>query len=385
MKILLFDMDGVLVEPHGYHRALQETVRLIARSLGYAEVRLTSQDIAAFESAGVASEWDTAAICTAMLLDQAWTVDPEITLSLEVKEVRAISKGTTAPDFNMLATQLNRQEYLDLRPLQRAESWFLNHSNQRTPLQSATLKSILQHARAHYHSLTHRIFQELVLGSQIYANSYDLPPQLDSQSYLLTYDRSNLSPSQTALLLDWLEAPENQAAIFTGRPSSPLPGAFSTPEAELGASLVGLENLPILGLGGLLWLAEQQNQNHQTYLKPSPIHVLAALQLCLGAPPELALTLASQLSQDQAFHPSWLLLKGAQVSVFEDTVAGLESARAAQIILISLGIDIDLHLYGIAASQAKAQALANAGARTFNSLWNSLGPAWRGSQRNTFD
>ncbi|HSF83026.1 MAG TPA: hypothetical protein VLA49_17450 [Anaerolineales bacterium] len=109
----------------------------------------------------------------------------------------------------------------------------------------------------------------------------------------------------------------------------------------------------------------------------------ATLELCLRAPLELALTVTSQLSQDQAFHPSWLLLKGAQVSVFEDTVAGLESARAAQTILNSLGIDIDLHLYGIAASQAKAQALSDAGARTFNSLWNSLGPAWHGSQRNT--
>ena len=28
MRILIFDMDGVLIEPHGYHRALKETVRL---------------------------------------------------------------------------------------------------------------------------------------------------------------------------------------------------------------------------------------------------------------------------------------------------------------------------------------------------------------------
>ena len=51
-KILLFDMDGVLLEPGGYHKALTETVRLIGESLGYKNVELTPADIAAFEAAG---------------------------------------------------------------------------------------------------------------------------------------------------------------------------------------------------------------------------------------------------------------------------------------------------------------------------------------------
>ena len=40
MKIFLFDMDGVLLESHGYHLALQETVRRMARALGVGEVTL---------------------------------------------------------------------------------------------------------------------------------------------------------------------------------------------------------------------------------------------------------------------------------------------------------------------------------------------------------
>ena len=40
MNIFLFDTDGVLVKPKGYHRALQETVRLAGISTGFGEVLL---------------------------------------------------------------------------------------------------------------------------------------------------------------------------------------------------------------------------------------------------------------------------------------------------------------------------------------------------------
>jgi hypothetical protein len=56
LTILLFDMVGVLLEAQGYHRALQNTVSLIAASLGYENPILTPDDIAAFDSSGVTSE-----------------------------------------------------------------------------------------------------------------------------------------------------------------------------------------------------------------------------------------------------------------------------------------------------------------------------------------
>ena len=50
MRILLFDLDGVLLEPRGYHRALRETVTLVGQWLGYRRVTLTPEDIELFES-----------------------------------------------------------------------------------------------------------------------------------------------------------------------------------------------------------------------------------------------------------------------------------------------------------------------------------------------
>ena len=81
MKFLLFDMDDVLIKPGAYHRALQETVRLVAAALGYGEFSLSHADIQAFESAGVYSEWDTSAICAALMLVTAWKFDPAIQLT----------------------------------------------------------------------------------------------------------------------------------------------------------------------------------------------------------------------------------------------------------------------------------------------------------------
>ncbi len=80
MNFYLFDIDGVLLEPLGYHYALVETIRLIANSLGYGDILLTAEDIAAFESSGVSSEWDLTDICAAFLLVQAWKIDPDLRL-----------------------------------------------------------------------------------------------------------------------------------------------------------------------------------------------------------------------------------------------------------------------------------------------------------------
>ena len=70
MNIYLFDMDGVLLRPLGYHRALKETVRLAGISIGLGEMLLTDEQIAVFESLGISSEWHSSALCMAMMVLQ---------------------------------------------------------------------------------------------------------------------------------------------------------------------------------------------------------------------------------------------------------------------------------------------------------------------------
>ncbi len=80
LRILLLDLDDVLIRQVAYHQSLKECVERISRWCGFGATRLTDEDIAVFESLGVTSEWDSSAICAALLLDRAWSVDPELRL-----------------------------------------------------------------------------------------------------------------------------------------------------------------------------------------------------------------------------------------------------------------------------------------------------------------
>lgn len=373
MHIILLDMDGVLLKPLAYHRALQETVRLVGCALGFKNTYLTDQDISAFESAGVASEWDSAAICAALLTSKAWNYDSHQQYPDSLIESPINYRDSVSSDFQAIATQMRQAELSELRPLDRAERLLVESANHHNPNQRSVLQAILRNARTADDSLTHRTFQELVLGSQTYSKTYSFPAVLDTPSYLLEYDLSNLNPRTRKSLKEWLREPFHEAVIFTSRPSTPLPGTFSTPEAELGAELVRLENLPILGLGGLAWLSEQLGKNLQAFLKPSPVHVLAALQLALGNSLENALMNAANLVEFGQFDSSWKRLNGSQVWVYEDTSGGLKSAQVAKTILDEHGSRISMSLFGIADESAKVSVLQEIGAETAPDINTALG------------
>jgi hypothetical protein len=68
LEILLFDMDGVLLKADGYHQALESSVKIIGQNIGIEYPGLSRDHILKFEAAGVTHEWESLAICTAILL-----------------------------------------------------------------------------------------------------------------------------------------------------------------------------------------------------------------------------------------------------------------------------------------------------------------------------
>lgn len=376
MKIFLFDMDGVLLESRGYLLALQQTVRIMARALGFKDMALSPDDIAAFEAGGITDEWDEAAISTALLLETAWKIDPKRLLPDKLfMQIAPFPPDMTRPDFNSLARQLSSPDLHQLHPLERADLHFLkkDHLN-KTQLQ--ILHNLFEGAHDPQRSFPHRIFQELVLGSTEFAHAYGLPAQLECESYLLKHDISALSQPEHTSLRIWRSNPGNAVTVITSRPSRTPTGVFSTPEAELGVELVDLKDIPIVGWGGIIWLAEQLHYDPQTFVKPSPVHALAAMRVALGDEQETALLEAAKLVETGQIEPAWQRLAGAEVSIFEDTPDGIKSLKDAQKSLERSGIHISTSYFGIAKKPIKRKALLAHNVQVFPSLAKALNQAF---------
>jgi hypothetical protein len=368
MKILLFDMDSVLLTPGGYHRALQETIRLIAVALGYSAQSATQEDIHQFEAAGVTSEWEASAMCACLLLKQAWAAGLEIDLPDGPPLPKTPPHDLPWVDLGAFLAQLSAAN-LEVKPLARSEQLIVEGVSD--PRKAARLVELLRRSRRIDGSLTHRLFQEMALGSATFAETYGRPAYLGTQSYLTLYDTPNLSAATRRSLLAWLSEPDQAAVIFTNRPSTPPDGFFDTPEAEFGRSLVGLDSVPILGAGGLGWLSTRHGLDLGHFFKPSRVHALAALGMALRPDQEGALNMASSIERDEM--PGELaLLDGGQIYVFEDSVKGFQSAAGARDRLAEFGIHVELTLLGINPPGPKRERLVAFGVPVFDHLDDAL-------------
>ena len=361
-NIFLFDMDGVLLEPRGYHKALKETVRLLGEALGYNGVTLSPDDIAAFEAAGITSEWDSSAICSVLLMLPLWERFPILELPADLESDRRPRHNLLPPSWDSFFDSLNQLRSESLDPMLRVAK-LLGSGN----AHKEKIEQILNHAHDIHESITHRIFQELVLGSDVFIQTYQLPAWFVTDSYLRRFDRPALSHAQRDALLAWLGRDGHRAAIVTNRPSLP-PGGFGTPEAEIGAEGVGLEQFPLVGYGDMLWLCALRDVDVLRLRKPSPAHVLAALLRGIGVQHEAALHHAADLALSGTAIPLWQEFDGAEVTIFEDTTAGLNSALAAKDVLEQAGVAIQLRLVGISEAPSKQAALEGVGAQVYPKL-----------------
>jgi hypothetical protein len=371
-NVLLFDLDAVLLNSEGYYESLRRAVEILGAALGFAPVRLSQEDIDVFESLDITAEWDSSALCAALLLDRAWEALPDLTLPERPPLPMPPLHGLPPPDFRAFALSLAGGGGSIDQPLARAHERLLNQGRSLHPSQVETLDRILIRARDTERSLTFHLIQELNLGSVLYAEHYHRAGVLGSPGMLATRDLPTLSAEERGHLAQWLGGPNRHAAIVTNRPSR-APGAmFNTPEAEIGIRAAGMDGMAFVASGALGWFAERQGLAPQTYLKPSPVHLLAGLRLALDHDLEGALAAAQARVRNGPVDALWRGLDGATVAVFEDAAKGMRSALAAKEALASGGVRLDLTLYGITRSPAKARVLENLGARVFDTLSPAL-------------
>lgn len=366
---LLFDLDGVLLEPLGYHNALQETVRLVGKSMGFNAAHLSQEDIYAFEAAGITCEWDSSAICLGLMLKEIWELDSTAGVPEIITPGPPQGMGLKTPDWKTFLKKLSLLLQSSDTPVEKATSLL---KKGRTASQQEILDKLLGQAHDALCSLTHRVFQELVLGSKQFQSTYQLPPTLDSESYLIRYDRPTLSARHVQILENWL-GENKRGVIFTNRPSCPPDDLFGTSEAELGAVVAGLNHFPVVGLGDMVWLSTKSGQPTQDFLKPSPVHALAALLQARGVSKKEALSSAANLVHKNLIDKVWQEFHGAKLYVFEDTTTGMKSALTAKELLRENGIQINLTLVGIATAKQKQDSLFGVGAQVHPDLGQALG------------
>jgi len=375
LVILLLDVDGVLVEDNGYQAGIARTVDYFATTMGLLGMAPTPADIEVFEANGLTSEWESCPLCVGGLLLAALRVAPTLVLAPEINAAMAQCRPVTAnrtvqhPDFAHLARRVgplivsgSRPSQASLRVLQD-EAGSLHLADASYQAFEALLHSLLDDTANVYTAPITRVFQHFALGSDGYARTYDLPPLFETRSLLHTLDRPALSPAGREMLLGLIGNGRARAALYTARASLPPAGADPrgySPEAEIAQSLVGLQDVPLVGYGGVTWLAERHDSLPDAFVKPSPVHALAAIGAALAGPQQTgeALEAAYILAEGGLLQPPLdsLHAQPLDLYVFEDAVNGVRAAASAAELLRAAGVHLNLWTVGIVQSGGPKRA-----------------------------
>ncbi len=369
--LVLLDVDGVLIHPVGYKDALRATMRTVAALMGQPDPEVTYDEIAVFEACGLTNEWDSGAMCASLLLQAALDRRPDLqrdTLDDTLAAIRAAGITLARPDFAAEARAI-ADAYVDGR---HPSQVYLDMLGARTPAtQRALLQALLGDVYDVSGTLTTRIFQTYALGSEQYRKTYGEPVPVETESYISTRDKALLDAASRARLLDWADDPAHGVVVYTARPSLPPAdldsgtapvhtGTAFAPEAELGLDLLKLAgHVPLMGQGRVGWLAWRNGRMAGEYVKPSPVHALAAIGAAASGLETESLTAAATLvEQDELTGPLAALRGGpVRVIVCEDSTGGIRATRGAITALQRAGVAATLTAVGVSPHPDKRAAL----------------------------
>jgi hypothetical protein len=383
-SVILFDVDGVLLHPVGYKEAMHVSVSHFVRLMGQTgPVGPTYEDIALFEAHGFTNEWDTSAMCVAQLVLTALEQAPHLAGESLLDTLAAIRQSglqIERPDFGWLADEVAAR-----RDGPRPHEFALDILVERAPSETHPALHELLADAYQLHTPTTRVFQHHTLGSQRFATLYGEGPDFEAVSLLETKDRPLLSAEMRERLLAWVDDDSQHAVIFTARPSLPPVDAYEerpasrleiAPEAEIARELLELDSLPLMSTGRIAWLAAGDGVRPEDYIKPSPVQSLAAIGAALSRTETPALEAAAAFAQRGEVVGPLVALEGrsTRVTVFEDSMGGIASVRAAVELLRGAGLDVTLEAVGVAPEPVKQEALAKVASRVVNDVNEGLQP-----------
>ena len=191
--IILFDVDGVLLQSLAYRVSLQNTIRYFSQRLGLGELTLTDDDVEGFESQSITVEWDSGAISVAALLVERLKGRRTATRKLPdeiwgaVDTLGARTTSIERPDFSALARRIGAAT----PPGQLPSSTALKLFSDDLPIAAPWLGQLLSDCYSIDHAPAMQLFQNYALGHKQYERYYRLPAHVEGPPLLEELDRVN--------------------------------------------------------------------------------------------------------------------------------------------------------------------------------------------------
>lgn len=368
-KVILLDIDGVLVHPGGYRAALRATMNHFFNLMGLASFDIPEENLGELEKRGISSEWDMIPLLLASIWNNILLQRPMQNLPSSLSSAAvAIGKhlnGYKPSSMDMPMFELTAGQY-------PAESALQQECFSSIPIHLRT--NLLHETRNIHLSETMRFFQHFTLGSKKFTQTYNLPAEMETVSLLLTEDKSNIND----VIRTKLHQPGIYLSAFTARPSAPPREVVTShlgyaPEAELALELVGLPDISLIAFGKLQYLAAQRGLDPVTLLKPSPMQALAAVAAAMTGDEWSALQSACDWVQTGQLKGALAELPRAfKLYAIEDTMGGILSTLEAGQILRKSGLDVTTHAIGLThGNPSKMEAFTQAGIKCFEN-WAEL-------------
>lgn len=382
LPILLFDIDGVLVNPLGYRLGVQAVQQEFAQRWGFYGRLAGEEEIALLEARQITSEWDQIPICLACLLEEGLArfpgVQADFSLDSVPPELFADNSTSDPVDYRRRILAIGALPKFSgalSDQLLQSDAIFPNlfHYN--------AYRDLFGHTRDVRRSSTTCRFQQLELGSKVFAETYHLPVDRESEGLLLTSDVSLIPADLAQDLLERRKKGEFAMAAISARPSRPdeLPGDEEhnySPEAELGLQVAGMSEIPCIGFGELTWLAEKVHVHADDLIKPNRIHALAGIAAAQEVDSLSAMQAAYLLdharTKEDAKALDAKIMRPVAVHIFEDTPVGVLAVQAAVQRLNELGIPAVYRAWGITENSDKRAALTATGAQVFSSIREAI-------------
>jgi hypothetical protein len=371
--VFLLDVDGVLVKPGGYRKSTQATLDWFTRRMGIAEVSFTEEIFSQFEARNISSEFDIVPLCLAEIFNQLIARFPETQLPADLYQAsdrwREIGIALPSIDFSDMVNRVAKASQPGHFPSDIALE--ANRSKANEPpfphLRSHPLvEKILSHTRDIRLSQVTRLFQQFALGSELFRTTYNLPSEIETESYLLAFDEPLLDRDLARSLKELWTEEKLHLVAYTGRPSIPRDEAFEpllpyAPETDLALEVAGLAGIPLVGFGQTYRLAETTGLKADELGKPSLISALGAIGAAVSRNEKEALQAAERWinhGEDGLFKQ----LTALDIHLVEDTPGSIRFTKMAVLMLNELGVPARFFAWGVAHTESKIAALECAGA-----------------------